>query len=314
MNRHILLFFAVLSCAAELPAAQRTFVSAEVGSDTNPCTRALPCRSFAAALFFTDANGEVIAVDSGGYGPVTITQSASLISPAGVYAAITATSGNGVTVNAGDTSHVTLRNVSLNGSGGGGWGVDVPSAAAVHVEGCVIKGFFLGGIHFLPATSTSRIYVSDTIVRQIASEAIFISAGTGVIDSTLVQETSAGIDVRQGAQVTVRNSEVANALDGFIVSFGGKMMIEKSAVSNSTHGFNAEDGLITLSRCIARSNVHGLTATSGASAIFVSDSTITMNQTGVDPTGGTAVIASRGNNRLLGNTNNGAFTTTYSSR
>src|SRR5438876_9156935 len=96
--------------ATNLPAAQRTFVSAAIGSDANPCTRALPCRSFAAALPFTDTDGEVIVVDSGGYGPVTITQSVSLIAPDGVYAGITtlAFSGPAVTVNAGDTANVIL--------------------------------------------------------------------------------------------------------------------------------------------------------------------------------------------------------------
>src|SRR5437667_6512142 len=89
--------------ATNLPAAQRTFVSAATGSDANTCTRSLPCRSFAAALQFTDPDGEVIVVDSGGYGPVTITQAVSLISPEGVHAGITAASGNAITLNAGDS-------------------------------------------------------------------------------------------------------------------------------------------------------------------------------------------------------------------
>ena len=82
-------------------SAQRSFVSANHGNDANPCTVTLPCRNFAAAIAQTVAGGEVIALDSGGYGPVTIGNSISLISPPGVYAGITAFSGDAITINAG---------------------------------------------------------------------------------------------------------------------------------------------------------------------------------------------------------------------
>src|SRR5438876_10812064 len=52
-------------------SAQRSFVSANHGNDANPCTVTLPCRNFAAAIAQTMAGGEVIALDSGGHGPVT---------------------------------------------------------------------------------------------------------------------------------------------------------------------------------------------------------------------------------------------------
>lgn len=73
---------------------QRSFV-ASYGNDANPCSVTLPCRSFNAALAQTVAGGEVIALDSAGYGTMTITQSASVIAPAGVYAGISVFSGDG---------------------------------------------------------------------------------------------------------------------------------------------------------------------------------------------------------------------------
>src|SRR5437762_124340 len=110
--------FIAVSCLAfltaiPLAAAPRTFVSASSGLDTNPCTRPAPCRSFSAALLVTDADGEVIAADSGGYGVVTVNQGVSLIAPDGVYAGITAASANGVLVNAA-TANVVLRNLVIN--------------------------------------------------------------------------------------------------------------------------------------------------------------------------------------------------------
>jgi hypothetical protein len=52
-----LLMLLVVSSVGAADAAQRTFVSAGSGSDANPCTRALPCRSFGAAITQTDAAG-----------------------------------------------------------------------------------------------------------------------------------------------------------------------------------------------------------------------------------------------------------------
>src|SRR5438477_9591417 len=98
--------------------AQRTFVSAASGDDVNPCTRALPCRNFQAAIAQTTSGGEVVVLDSGGYGPVTISQAVSLVAPPGVYAGISVFSGAGITVNAGPSDVVTIRGLTLNGLGG----------------------------------------------------------------------------------------------------------------------------------------------------------------------------------------------------
>src|SRR5437870_8391365 len=122
------LFIIALFYAANLAAAQRTFVSAASGSDANTCTRALPCRSFAAALQFTDPDGEVIVVDSGGYGPVTITQAVSLISPEGVHAGITAASRNAITLEAGDSARGVLINLPPHGRGAALW-IEADSAS-----------------------------------------------------------------------------------------------------------------------------------------------------------------------------------------
>src|SRR6266446_6592240 len=84
-----------ITLLAALPAfgAPRTFVSG-LGNDANPGTLTSPKRSFASALTVTDAGGEIIVLDSAGYGPVTINKSVSIISPTGVYAGITVPSGS----------------------------------------------------------------------------------------------------------------------------------------------------------------------------------------------------------------------------
>jgi hypothetical protein len=72
-----------LAFATSVSAVQRTFV-ASYGVDTNPCSLTQPCRTFAAAVALTSTNGEVIVLDSAGYGSVTISQPVSIVAPPGV--------------------------------------------------------------------------------------------------------------------------------------------------------------------------------------------------------------------------------------
>ena len=79
----------VLSLCGLAQAQLRVFVSG-VGSDANPCTRTAPCRNFQRGHDVVTSDGEVVALDSAGYGPVSITKSVTLTGD-GVYAGITAT-------------------------------------------------------------------------------------------------------------------------------------------------------------------------------------------------------------------------------
>src|SRR5215831_4413010 len=91
---------AVLLTAAEPARAQanRTFVSGH-GSDSNPCSLAAPCRSFAQAITQTNAGGEIAVLDTAGYGAVTITKSISIVNEDGVEAGVTVTTAtDGITV------------------------------------------------------------------------------------------------------------------------------------------------------------------------------------------------------------------------
>jgi hypothetical protein len=79
---------------------QRTFVSG-LGSDSNPCSRTAPCRTFTQAISQTNTGGEVYVLDSAGYGAFTIAKSVTIVAPQGVVAGISVFSGDGIDVNAG---------------------------------------------------------------------------------------------------------------------------------------------------------------------------------------------------------------------
>ena len=310
--RHAIAVF-MFFCAMNLFAAQRTFVSAASGSDANPCTRALPCRSFAAALAFTDADGEVIVIDSGGYGPVSISQAVSLISPNGIHAAVTAPFGNAVTVSAGNAAHVVLRNLVLSGVAAD-HGIAVTSVAALYVERCAIGGFGIQGISFIPAASTARLYVTDTTVRG-PGDGIYVAGGSrATLDSVHVSGTYLGVDVDIVEQVFIRNSVADGGNTGFFVHSLSKATMENCLSSGNERGFWALDqGVITMTGCTATSCTSGVEADGSGSIISVSDSTIAKNTNGVvTMTGG--IVISRGNNTLQGNTTDGTFNGIFSAQ
>src|SRR5438477_7651459 len=109
----------LITLAAALPAlaTPRTFVSG-LGNDANPGSLTSPKRSFGSALTVTDPGGEIIVLDSAGYGPVTVTKSVRIVCPTGVYAGITVTSGDGIAVSAGASDTVVLRGLTINSAGG----------------------------------------------------------------------------------------------------------------------------------------------------------------------------------------------------
>ena len=92
----------------------RTYIASN-GLDTNDGRLATPCRSIGAALAQTDPGGEIVVLDSAGYGTVSINKSVAVIAPPGIYAGITVTAGTGIDVTAGV---VALRGLTLRGPGG----------------------------------------------------------------------------------------------------------------------------------------------------------------------------------------------------
>lgn len=108
----LLLVASLLTTTPAGAAVQRTFVSGQ-GNDANPCSISAPCRLFTVAIAQTVSGGEVVVVNPGGYGPVTITKAVSIIAPPGIYAGVSVSAGDGVTVNAGPSDRVVLRGLNI---------------------------------------------------------------------------------------------------------------------------------------------------------------------------------------------------------
>jgi hypothetical protein len=185
---------AMLTSNGAYAQANRTFVSGH-GSDSSPCSIAAPCRSFAQALTQTNAGGEIAVLDTAGYGSVTITKSISIVAPDGIEGGITVTSASdGIIVSVGTSDVVNLRGLTLVGSGVGLNGISFNGLGALNIQNCVVRGFTLDGIAFLP-NGTAALNVSDTIVSSITQDAALIfprGAGTATAAFNRVQAIGSG--------------------------------------------------------------------------------------------------------------------------
>jgi len=309
-----------------LAAAQRTFVSS-TGNDANPCSLASPCRAFDAAIAQTSANGEVIVLDSAGYGPATITQPVSIIAPPGIYAGISVTSGAlggvGMTVNAG-SGKVTLRGLTINNISGGTSGIAFLSGTSLYVDSVIVTNFPTAGLAATVGASSSVI-VTNSIFRDNGTGAVF-SASSGTltvgIENTLLGRNTTGLDFRDGTVGTVHFSTVSGGSNGVVVAppTGGKtanIELRDSTISDNGNvgvsatqtGAGSPVNLVSVISSQVSDNLIGIQLTGANSSAYVSDSTIVRNVTGLNAVS-SGTIVSGGDNRLAANTFNGGFTST----
>ncbi len=291
-----LILVAALTMPVFANAAQRTFVSTS-GNDANAasnCSSTAPCRGFAAALTVTDAGGEIIVLGSGGYGPVAINKSASIIAPEGVYAGISVFSGNGVTVS-GAGVEVTLRGLNINGLGGVN-GIAMSSGASLTVERCTVSNMSEDG---LLVAAAAKVRVRDSIFADNGQQGATIggAAKALVTGSQFYRNTSVGLlaqasGVGQETAVEVSDSHAhSNGAAGFQAQ-GMSSGSARLDLINSTSTVNASSGAVAFaSGGSARTSVTGallagnayagVLSTGAGATLVASGNAITRNTTGL---------------------------------
>jgi hypothetical protein len=305
--------------------AQRTFVST-TGVDNPACSIATPCRSFGAAVTAANAGGEVIVLDSGGYGAVTITKAIAIIAPSGVYAGVSVLAGDGVTVttsNVGD--RVTLNGLTINNQGAAGSGIVYNGVGRLLVINTVVNGFSAAGsagLNFTP-TASSNLRVENSEFRVNAT-GINIQPPSGASTSAVLDKVIAVSS--SGVGIYIQNQTVATLRDVQAISNGAAgvgtntiagstltVSVDNSELSNNNYGItpggDAGTEIVSVQNCNIANNVTGGIRSDNASTLRLANSTITGNPTGLI-TSGTGQIISMGNNWIQGNTTNGTPTST----
>ena len=296
LNRVLAMTFAFalpLLAPTDAPATvQRTFV-ASTGNDANPCSISQPCRGFARAINQTSPAGEVIVLDSAGYGPVTIAKSVSLIAPAGLYAGITVFSGDGITVNI-TNGVVVLRGLTISGQGGAN-GINLLAASRLRIENCVISNMGVDGVTF--SATGSELVLIDTIVRDNGGSGIGGDSNTFVVLDHVRSEHNGtnGLYMAAfvGGEANVSISDSVFALNGsngiWVAAADTSRMfaqIERSVVANNgddgiriTAQQDAKIGATVTRNAITRNAVNGISVNGpGFAGVTVSENSILHHQ------------------------------------
>jgi hypothetical protein len=301
---------AALLAAAALQAtpalAQRVFVAAQ-GSDANPCTFALPCRTFQHAHDTVAAGGEIDVLDPAGYGVLNITKSISIQGHG--FSGISVTGGvAGISITASSTDTVNLNGLLIEGGGVGSFGIIVNSAKSLVVENCVVHNVTTVGLTFASAATTLQtLSVSDSHFSDIAGSAILIMTSSSgpiaaAIERTGLVGNAFGLNVNgtggTGAISVAATASVAsnNASGGT----GGGFVVSSSAGHSPAS--------LALTRVTAAGNQNGIEAIGTNATVRLGQSTVTGNITGYNAAS-SGVIFSYGDNYIDGNnTTSGSLT------
>jgi hypothetical protein len=305
-----LLAFAVVAglpiTAAQAQPFARTWVSAATGSDDNACTRTSPCATWAGALAKTLPYGEIDALDPGGYGAVTITQSVSLYNEGVGEAGITVTGASAIVIDA-PQGTVNLRGLTLNGSDNAENGVLIQSASEVNIENCVIQGFTSSG-------QLAGVYVNPTTILGTASVAIGGSS---------IRGNNAGVIIKPGSQayayVTIDHSRITSnigagvRIDG---SGGGNIYATVTDTNVSLNGANGvyavsdnSNVLVSLMRDVfSINNEYGVEASGIHTIVTIGESVMLSNQAGALDAVASASLWSHQTNQVVLSSGGTGFT------
>jgi hypothetical protein len=281
--------------------SSRTWVSASLGNDSNPCTRSSPCLTFAAALAQTTAGGEIDVLDPGDFGAVTITKAITFDGGGGEAGIMTSPGTSGIVISAGATDVVNLRGLTLDGLNASLSGVQINSAAKVNIEKCVIQEFSgsgqLAGIFVIPTSGAVNVHIDDTNI---------VNNNAGVI----VKPTSGAT-----TNVIIERSHIDNNMGGGVRVDGTSGGTSHVAIAESTISFNASNGVVAVSGggtvnvdlarvTISNNGLAGIQANQGAGGAAVATvggSVLSANGSAWSILGGATLLSFK-NNQITGPT------------
>jgi hypothetical protein len=299
---------AMFSSSSGSPTS-RTWVSATLGSDSNPCTRSAPCLTFAVALALTTAGGEIDVLDPGDFGPVTITKSISIYGDAGGVAGTIPSPGtSGIAISAGSSDVINLHGLVFDGvNASGSSGVVFLSGARLNISQCAFQGFTTSGITFSPGTG------SATTTQTVVQDSTILNNATGLLIRPI-----GGI----AANAALRRLRIDNNTgDGLRIDGTGGSGAINVAFTDSSANFNAGSGIDAVSgpgnaavdvmRIVAAGNgsagIQSNQTSGGIASVTVGSSLLRKNAIGIQAAGGASLL-SYGNNHVTGNATNGSFT------
>jgi parallel beta helix pectate lyase-like protein len=142
------------------------------------------------------------------------------------------------------------------------------SAAAVFLEGIVVSDAAQQGILDRRTSGQTRLYITDSIVRNNTGAGIVAAASGGgmmVLDNVRSENNAYGIAVATGNNVTINRSVLSgNSAAGVEGDGGAQVIVNNSIITNNNIGVESSLSVRLSNNDIAFNN----TAVSGASGTF----------------------------------------------
>jgi len=268
--------------------AVRTFVSS-TGSDANTatnCGRTTPCQHLNSAYSVTSPGGEVVALDSAGVGGVTITTAVTISSLPGQTAFINVPASTaGITISAGATDEVILRNLQISGANAASTtGVQLNSGNLI-VDNCSFAQLTSAGVT-LAGGATSTVNIRQSIFTSNNRAILAQSGAVNVEDLTIANNTVAiraegqGPDQDPSINGTTPRTTIVRVSGGFFSSNTTAFDMFNSGVTGTRPpgGCNAQNIFLRNNTNIVGSptfaNISGLFDGNGGCGSFPAATTI----------------------------------------
>jgi hypothetical protein len=284
------------------------------------CVFVQPCADFNTAISKTIPGGEIRCVDAGFYPPFTIDKAISIVCD-DYQAAVTSGGGVPIAINikAGPNDIVSLNGFDIDEGGVGATaagGIVFQSGAALHLNKIKVRNTRLpsdnaGGIYFQPNTN-AQLYISDSIITG--------NSGTGPLSGGIVITPSASASVNAFiSRVKVEGNSTGIIVDGkrSTMAAVNVTVLDSMVVGSTKDGILAQTSAgkarvsVFIDHSVVSGNLEsgvkadgpaGLAGSPPSVNVRISDSTITLNGTGMSASAND-MLHSFKNNRLIGNTN-----------
>ena len=234
--------------AAAQATVLRAFVSS-TGNDVNigaNCVQATPCKTFAVAIGAVTAGGELIALDTSGYGPVTINKAITIATVPGATAFVVAATGTAAfTITGAASDLVILRNINFNGS-------NAPSTTGVQ-------------------DNSGKLIIEDCKFAQLTT-GLAVAGGKAMISNSSFAGNGDGLAVSAAGKATAVSSKfVGNTTRGvYATGANSEIYLDTVQVVYNNIGVRGDN------------SAAGGQGTNDGGRVLINFCVITDNTTGVD--------------------------------
>ena len=226
------------------------------GSDANPCSRTAPCQTWAGAFVKTATNGEISALDPGGFGAVTLSKSITLNGD-GTLASILNAGTTGIIVNITTdlaTDEAVIRNISIQGAGTGTDGIRIIDGQEVIVDNVTIGGFTDAGVDVTQSQSGNVFLRNVRISKGAVGVRTQTTAGAvnGTFENVAIDGmTSHGVEAVNNTTLALRNVETSRCNGSGVRTATAtvNLAVENSVSSGNNIGYEAVLGNLRIANC-----------------------------------------------------------------